>query len=556
MNESVCIVITSGGRTADHEDPVLSCCRLLKEAGEGSCVLLSADPSAVIPDSLWNLPCLHVVRDTDIKDLYRQALAYGTDRILRIDASILSTGIIQDLLDQCGEYDVIAGTSGTHEQDRIRSFISRYYHTDIPLADLPCLCISRFVLENYLEILPDHFPLNDLLLPVLCTAGEEKICYREMDGCTPAKISDAYFRAGRDTLIRLAKRFAYATDKELRAARRQFMGPVLYAEDLVRHILIKAGFRKIRQRTDEEITEIRCRQGKARECLEYNCLRHIRRFPDLDHPATFCEKMQWLKLYNSIPEKTLLTDKYRAKQWVAEHLGDEYNVPVLGVWDRPEDIDFDALPERYVLKTNHSWHTLIVVHEGEMIPPWGKYPLNREQMVQWLDEWMQEDFAYRMCEYHYLPIRPLVFAEECLPHLKQGSEEYKLLCINGKVEFIHAFQTYEEDGAKHSFDELYTTDWVKLDWVTDRTDHKADQPLPRPDTLEEMIRIAESVSRDFPVLRMDFYDVGGKLYMGEFTFTSSSGYSDFTSLAYDLALGRKVTLPQKKYDPFRKTWSE
>ena len=217
---------------------------------------------------------------------------------------------------------------------------------------------------------------------------------------------------------------------------------------------------------DEQIRNA-CLHGRAKEALRFNSLRFWRSLPDLDHPVTFCEKLQWLKLYDSTPIKTMLADKYLAKKWIAEQIGDEYNVPLLGVWDRPEEIDFDALPERYVLKTNHSWRTIVVVHGEEMIVVEDRQKTDRTVMKNALRNWLQHDFAFFQCEYHYHGIPKKIVAEVCLPHIKRGSEEYKFLCINGKVFCIHAMNLYSKDGGLYTFDEIYSPEWKRFSWKLD-----------------------------------------------------------------------------------------
>ncbi len=221
-----------------------------------------------------------------------------------------------------------------------------------------------------------------------------------------------------------------------------------------------------------------------------------------------------------------------------------------GWMNRREEIDFDALPERYVLKTNHSWRTIVVVHGEEMIVVEDRQKTDRTVMKNALRNWLQHDLAFFQCEYHYHGIPKKIIAEVCLPHIKRGSEEYKFLCINGKVFCIHAMNLYSKDGRLYTFDEIYSPEWKRFGWKLDEDGMTADEPLPRPDTLDEMIRISEKLSAGFAVLRVDFYDVSGKLYLGELTFTPSAGYTRFTSLSYDIALGNMVQLPDTKYDPF------
>lgn len=148
----------------------------------------------------------------------------------------------------------------------------------------------------------------------------------------------------------------------------------------------------------------------------------------LDAPVTFNEKVQWVKIYDRNPLKTLLADKYLAKEWVAEKIGEEYVVPLLGVWDRFDDIDFSKLPEQFVLKLNNaSGSNIIVTNKDE---------LNIKEAKAKFDEWMQINFAYYCLDIHYRDIPPKIIAEKYICQENKDLYDYKFMCFDGEVKYF------------------------------------------------------------------------------------------------------------------------
>lgn len=254
---------------------------------------------------------------------------------------------------------------------------------------------------------------------------------------------------------------------------------------------------------------------------------------DLENPKTFSEKIQWLKLYDSTKEKADLSDKYLVREWVKEKIGEEYLVPLLGVWSSFDEIDFDALPKQFVLKTNHSSSWNIIVKD--------KAKLDLSDAKRKLNRWMKMDYTF-CCglQLHYKLIERRIIAEKYLEN-KDGLDDYKFLCFDGKPYYI--WKDVGRFGEQH-YRTFYDLDWNCQDFgyqypILDESDKK-------PECLEEMVRLATILCQGFPHVRVDFYEVDGHVYFGEMTFTCCSGIDRFDPIEMDLKMGELIKLPEKK----------
>lgn len=254
---------------------------------------------------------------------------------------------------------------------------------------------------------------------------------------------------------------------------------------------------------------------------------------NLEDPRSFSEKIQWLKLYDSTPLKAELSDKYLVRDWVKERIGEKYLVELYGVWDNPEDIDFDALPDSFVLKTNHSSSWNIIVKD--------KSRLDRKAAVRKLKRWLSMDYTF-CCglQLHYSLIKRKVIAEKYLENT-DGLDDYKFLCFGGEPKYI--WKDVGRFGSQH-YRTFYDLDWKMQDFRYQYpTLDQSDQP---PECLEEMTGLARILSRDFPHVRVDFYEVDGRVYFGEMTFTCCSGVDRFYPQEMDDIMGSYFELPIKE----------
>lgn len=259
--------------------------------------------------------------------------------------------------------------------------------------------------------------------------------------------------------------------------------------------------------------------------------------PHLDDPQTLGEKIQWLKLYDATPDKGRLADKYLVRAWVANKIGECYLVPILGAWSRAKDIPWDELPDRFVLKATHGSGWNIVVKD--------KSKLDVAETEKMLDYWLERRMAMSGgFELHYEFCEPRIIAEEYLEDSSGGLRDYKFITFGGQVQFILAIQgrfTGEESGT-------YMPDWEPAPF---RYGYRVgvEGDIPRPTRLDEMIDLAQKLGSEFPFARVDYYEVCGRVYFGEITFTDANGLSSFEPSHYDLEYGKKLHLPEKK--PFK-----
>jgi len=255
---------------------------------------------------------------------------------------------------------------------------------------------------------------------------------------------------------------------------------------------------------------------------------------NLDDPQTYNEKIQWLKLHDSTPIKTRLADKYAVREWVKEKIGEQYLIPLIGAWDRFEDIDFDRLPEKFVLKCNHgSGYNIIVTDKSK---------LDMGGVKRRITSWMNEDFAFRNgFELHYSAIPRKIIAEKYIENFDRELFDYKLWCFDGKVAYIEFLSGRNTIGVREA---IYDTKWQKQNFIYHHVfDEKT---VKKPDNLDLMIQLAEKLSAGFSHVRVDFYDVNKQIYFGEMTFTPSSGIDVWIPKEADLNCGRLIRLPGLK----------
>lgn len=257
-----------------------------------------------------------------------------------------------------------------------------------------------------------------------------------------------------------------------------------------------------------------------------------------DDPQDLNEKINWLKLYSDTSEWTRLADKYLARDYIAEKLGADVLPKLYGVWKRAEDIDFDALPDKFVMKTNHGCGGIVVVED--------KATLDQEKIRKEMAEAVSHKFGYRTIEPHYMKIPPVIMAEQLIENDADFSTsivDYKVWCINGKPECI--LMCSDRTGKKCTLS-WYNTKWDFLPHVNSGRHAGDHKEIPRPSCLEKMLEYATILSEGFPQVRVDFYIEKEKIYVGELTFTSQGGYMDYLSREFSLKLAKNVPLIRKK----------
>lgn len=253
--------------------------------------------------------------------------------------------------------------------------------------------------------------------------------------------------------------------------------------------------------------------------------------PHYRHPKTLRDKLMWLTRYYRQPEKAICADKYRVREYVAGKGLDSILIPLIGVYDKAEDIDFDALPDQFVLKCNHgSGMNKIVLDKSQT-----DIPAVRRQF----DKWLATDFSKLYGEVQYRTIPRKIVCEHLLS--ETAPTEYQCWCINGEPESLLVCRK-NYDGTYDSGS--FSTDFRQL------FDRIAEQPaagvLERPKNLDTILQYARILSKDFPFVRTDFYEVDGKIYLAELTFTPNGNYLTKYKDEFHERLGKKLVLPANK----------
>jgi len=251
-------------------------------------------------------------------------------------------------------------------------------------------------------------------------------------------------------------------------------------------------------------------------------------FMNLDNPRTFNEKIQWLKLFDNPDIKTLLSDKYLVRDWVADRIGAQYLIPLLGTWDRFDDIDFKALPDQFALKTNHGSHWNSIVYD--------KSKLGIPSVRANFNQWMTSNYGLTWSvQLQYRGIKPKILAEQLIA----GTEiqDYKFFCFDGQVKFIWTDVSRTTDHRRMMFDR----DWQPLPCRI--AFDLPDSTPARPDELDSLIELAQRLSQGFSHVRVDLYDVSGKIYFGEMAFTCGNGCESTSPIEYAYKFGSYITLP-------------
>lgn len=254
------------------------------------------------------------------------------------------------------------------------------------------------------------------------------------------------------------------------------------------------------------------------------------KFLDLDHPKTYNEKLHWLNLYYHDPLLTQLVDKYAVRPFVAERIGEEHLVPLIGKWDSVEDIPFDDLPKQFVLKCNHDSGSVIVCHD--------KDALDIEAAKKKLKQCLKRNYYYHSREWAYKNVKPCIICEQLIA-TKDGKapKDYKIFCCNGVPQMFFVasdrgentkFDFYEMDGSRIPVKQHYPNSGREFE---------------PPQRFAEMVECAKKLSEGFPQVRVDFYeDIDGKVLFGEMTFIHFSGMHDFEPEEYNLKFGDIIDL--------------
>lgn len=266
---------------------------------------------------------------------------------------------------------------------------------------------------------------------------------------------------------------------------------------------------------------------------------HTGRVLNLDNPQSFNEKLQWLKLYYKNPLYTKMVDKYEVRKIVEERVGSEYLTPLLGVWDKPEQINFDLLPQKFVLKCTHNSGLGMCICKD-------KAKLNIHKVTKSLTKGLKENHFYREREWPYKNAKPRIIAEKFLENTEFGGLiDYKFYCFNGIPRFLYIGFADIVDDIKHDKMSFLTLDWEKAPFY--RTDHEPLSTIPeKPCCFDEMISIAKKLSEGIPFVRVDLFMVDNKVFFSEFTFTPGGGLGIFSPYEWEMEIGSWIDLEEVK----------
>lgn len=268
----------------------------------------------------------------------------------------------------------------------------------------------------------------------------------------------------------------------------------------------------------------------------------IGRWPDLDNPRTFNEKLQWLKLHDRDPLYNTLVDKYAVKKYAADRIGSEHVAETYACWDRAEDIDVSGLPERFVLKTNHDCGGVVVCKDRAIF--------DLEPARAKLAEHLNTNYYWGGREWPYKDVKPCVFAEEYLEPDASGSPpardeidltDYKFMCFDGEPRCAFTCIGRAKGDLRVDF---FDADWRHMPFA--RHYPNADVLPAAPRHLREMQRLARTLSEGIPFVRVDFYEQAERIILGEMTLYPGSGFEEFDQEEWDERLGDWIVLPRER----------
>ena len=256
---------------------------------------------------------------------------------------------------------------------------------------------------------------------------------------------------------------------------------------------------------------------------------------NLKNPQTYNEKLQWLKLYDRNPLYTQLCDKYEVRKYISEKIGERYLIPLYGIWDKPSDIDFSLLPNQFVLKCTHDSGSVIICKD--------KTTINAEKVKKILKKKMRQNYYYPGREWPYKNIKPRIVAEQYMEDCTtQELRDYKFFVFSSEVKALFIATERQKPGEDVKFD-FFDSNFKHLPF---RQGHENAKEIPdAPKCFEEMKFLAVKLSKGLTQVRIDFYEVNGRVYFGEMTFYHHGGWTPFVPKEWDYIFGEWISLPVK-----------
>lgn len=273
---------------------------------------------------------------------------------------------------------------------------------------------------------------------------------------------------------------------------------------------------------------------------------------DINNPRTFNEKLQWLKLYNRRNEYTMMVDKYEVRNYIGRELGEKYLIPLLGVWNTPEDINFEMLPNQFVLKCNHNSGLGMCICTD-------KSKLNIKKVIAELKKGLAQDYYLTGREWPYKDVPRKIIAEQYIADTPvenkktfgicgvedTGLTDYKFFCFDGVADSVMVCIDRNSGNPKFYF---FNKEWKLCRYNIRGINAPSDFTLPKPKNIDKMFEIAEYLSQGIPFVRVDLYNSNGKIYFGELTFFPDSGFDNNLLPETDRYFGSLINLERIKYE--------
>lgn len=271
-----------------------------------------------------------------------------------------------------------------------------------------------------------------------------------------------------------------------------------------------------------------CRKMPDEMYLQWQFHHIYSRWLNIKRPVTYADKLAWLKLNKKNPLLTKLVDKYEVRTFVEERIGSEYLIPLLGVYNSTTEIPWDTLPEKYVLKCTHD-SASVILHTADE-------GFDKEAAIKSLNKHLGRNMYYYAREYAYKDVPPRIVCEAFLDDDGKAPSDYKILCFGGEPKYI--ILDMDRFGDHHR--DCYDTNWVKQDLTADH--EQGAGVAPKPEGLDNMLELARTLSKGFPHVRVDFYNVAGKIYFGEMTFFPWGGPIWFKPDEWNYQFGELIQL--------------
>ena len=254
----------------------------------------------------------------------------------------------------------------------------------------------------------------------------------------------------------------------------------------------------------------------------------------LENPRSFSEKLQWLKLHDRNSKYIIMVDKYKVREYVSEKLGDEYLIPLIGVWDTPDDIDFASLPDQFVLKCNHNSGLGMCICKN-------KTTLNLHEVKKRLRKGLKQNYFLVGREWPYKNVKRKIIAEQYMKDENlEELRDYKFYCFSGKPLYCQVIS----DRSTNETIDFFDMNWKHMEFTGLEKPYYPHSKLeiPRPTQFSLMKEFAEKLSTNIPFLRVDFYEINQRLYFGELTFFPASGFGEFDDNKLNLELGKRIKI--------------